>query len=120
MPDPELCALLDRADVVCQPSSYESHGIVLVEAMMWGKPVLSTRAGGISEVLEGDRNALLAAPGDVASTTAALRTLIDRPDLRGAFGRRSRERFERYFAIERVRPVMEALFAAALAADARA
>jgi glycogen synthase len=97
--DSDLEELYSRADLVCQPSRFESHGIVLVEAMMFGKPIVSTAAGGISEVVEEGANAMLAEPGDAISLAASLRRAIESPELRARFGARSRELYlERYEA----------------------
>jgi glycosyltransferase involved in cell wall biosynthesis len=96
--DDELEDLYGRADVVCVPSRYESHGVVLVEAMMFGKPIVACRAGGVPEVVEEGGNALLAAPGDVDSLAGSLRRVIVDEELRRRLGARSRslysERFE--------------------------
>lgn len=95
--DAELDRLYRGADIVCVPSRYESHGIVAVEAMMYGRPVVATAAGGVPDVLEDGGNALLAEPGDPHSLAACLRRLADDPDLRRRLGTRSRERYEQRF-----------------------
>jgi glycosyltransferase involved in cell wall biosynthesis len=95
--DEELDSLYAGADIVCVPSRYESHGVVLVEAMMFGKPIVACAAGGVPEVVEEGGNALLAAPGDPDSLADRLRRLLVDPDLRRRFGARSRALFEERF-----------------------
>jgi hypothetical protein len=107
----ELDRRLRAADIVCVPSRYESHSVVIVEAMMFGKPVVSCRTGGVPEVVQDGHNALLAPPGDAAALTAGLRRLIEDRDLRVAFGWASRRRFDERFAIGVVAPRMASLFA---------
>jgi glycosyltransferase involved in cell wall biosynthesis len=95
--DAELDRLYRRADLVCVPSRYESHGIVAVEAMMYGRPVVAAAAGGTPDVLEEGGNALLAQPGDPASLADCLARLAADPELRRRLGVRSRERYEERF-----------------------
>jgi hypothetical protein len=97
VPDPELHRLYAGADIVCVPSRYESHGIVLLEAMMLGRAIVTCDAGGIGEVVDADRNALVAAPDDVAALTHALRRLNADPALRTALGAAARRTFEQRF-----------------------
>jgi len=94
VPDERLWRIYAGADIVCAPSRYESYCNVLVEALMSGKPAVACLAGGMPEVVEHDRNGLLAAPGDVESLRTCLSRLIADRALRDRFGRRSRELYE--------------------------
>lgn len=96
--DAELLSLYRRADVVCVPSRYESHGVVLVEAMMFGKPIVSCATGGIPEVVEPDGNALLAPPGDARALADCLSRVAGDANLRARYGARSRAIYEERFA----------------------
>jgi hypothetical protein len=116
--DDRLHELYARADVVCQPSRYESHGIVLIEAMMFGRPIVTTSGGGIPEVVEPDGNALLAAPGDATSLARCLRAMLESPPLRDRMGHRSRELYATRFEIGVVARDMTALFETAARAHA--
>jgi hypothetical protein len=92
--DPETkLALLRQTDVVVMPSRYESFGLVGVEAMMFGKPVVSTLAGGIPEVVAHQETGLLAPPGDPEALADALRCLVADPQLRRRFGAAGRTRY---------------------------
>ena len=112
----ELDRLLAGADVVCQPSRYESHGVVLLEAMMFGKAIVTTSAGGIPEVVEDGGNALLARPGDTASLVRELRAAVSSDELRRRLGARSRERYLERFGLDAVTRGMVELFESAVAA----
>ena len=85
-------------DVLVAPSRFESFGLVLVEAMMYGKPAVACRAGGMVEVVEEDRTALLAEPGDAATLAACLDRLAGDAALRQAMGQAARQRYEARFA----------------------
>lgn len=100
--DAELDRLYSAADVVCAPSRYESHGIVLVEAMMFGKAVVTCDAGGIGEVVEPGRTAIVAPPGDAPALAACLRRVIGDPRLRDELGSAGRNAFQARFEAQTV------------------
>jgi glycogen synthase len=100
--DEQLYRLYAAADVVCLPSRYESFGLVLVEGMMFGKPVVGCAVGGMCEIVEPGDNGFLAVPGDAASLAECLGRLIESEALRREFGRRSRARYEQRYALPRV------------------
>ena len=71
------------ADVVLFPVRWdEPFGLVPLEAMACGTPVVATGLGGSSEFLRDGENCVLAAPDDVESTVGAVRRLAASPDLR--------------------------------------
>jgi len=73
--DADLVALYRGAAAVCVTSRHEGFGLPVVEAMACGVPVVAARATALPEA--GGEVALYAEPGDVASTVAALRLLLD-------------------------------------------
>jgi glycosyltransferase involved in cell wall biosynthesis len=64
----ETMHYMSAADIYCMPSWYEAFGIVYLEAMMHGKPVIAVQGQGISEVIEHGKTGLLVPPKDVEST----------------------------------------------------
>jgi glycosyltransferase involved in cell wall biosynthesis len=84
-------------DIFVAPSRFESFGLILVEAMMFGKPVVTCRTGGIVEIAEEGRTALFAEPGDPVSLKECLERLIRDPLLRVALGSAGRKRYEDRF-----------------------
>ncbi|MCH8314438.1 MAG: glycosyltransferase [Planctomycetes bacterium] len=62
---------LQAADCVVQPSLHETFGVVLIEALACGRPVIATRCGGPEDIVD-ESNGLLVEPGDTAALGAAM------------------------------------------------
>lgn len=79
--DEEKIARLKGASVFCAPSLHgESFGVVLIEAMAAGTPVVASSLAGYQNVATHDVDALLVAPGDASALGSALNTvLFERP-----------------------------------------
>lgn len=90
-------------DIFVAPSRYESFGLVFLEAMMFAKPCVGTRVGGIQEVVTDGVTGLLVHPGDPQALAVAVQRLIDDPVLRSEIGNAARQSFERNFGIELMR-----------------
>jgi len=69
-----------RSDILVLPSLWEGYGIVLLEAMSFGLPVIATRVGGIPEIVSDGRNGLLVEAGNVPDLARAMRYLIEHPE----------------------------------------
>jgi glycosyltransferase involved in cell wall biosynthesis len=78
------------ADVVAIPSLHESFGLIALEAMALGKPIVASSVGGLSEVLRG-ADAFLVEPGDPAELAAAIDSVQERLHSEPEFGARNRE-----------------------------
>ena len=98
----EMPALLRSADaVVCVPW-YEPFGIVPLEAMACGVPVVASAVGGqIDSVVDG-ATGVHVPPRDPDALVAALRTLLDHPERRAVLGAAGRRRAQERFAFDRV------------------
>lgn len=78
----ELFAKYRTADAFVLPSYSEGFPNVLLEAAAHGVPIVSTRVGGIDELLGHEREGLLVPPGDSGAIAAAVARLDDDPKLR--------------------------------------
>jgi glycogen(starch) synthase len=95
--DAQLEQHLQNCDIFVAPSRYESFGLVFLEAMMFAKPVVGCRAGGMNEVIEDGVTGLLAEPGDVSSLVSAFSALLNDPVKRAEFGEAGRERYLQHY-----------------------
>jgi glycogen synthase len=100
--DEELLQHYANCDIFVSPSVFESFGLIFIEAMMFGKPVIGCRAGGMVEIIRDGENGFLAEPGDWISLFDALLKLIESKELRERFGRCSREIFTAQFTRQRM------------------
>ena len=75
------------ADVTVLPSHYESFGMVALEAMACGSPVVASRVGGLTTTVRDGVTGFLVAEGDVNALASRLETLLADPDLRWRLGR---------------------------------
>jgi glycosyltransferase involved in cell wall biosynthesis len=94
--DDEVARWYRCADVFCLPSVQEAFGIVFLEAMASGLPVVATRAAAIPEVVPDGQAGLLVPPGDVDALAAALTVLLREPARRAAYGAHGQARARRY------------------------
>jgi glycosyltransferase involved in cell wall biosynthesis len=111
--DPEH--LLREADVFVLSSSREGFPVVVLEAMASGLPVVSTRVGGVSEILQDGENGMLVPPGDPGALAAAIRRLMTDSTLRASLGRRARETVASRFSLDRAVERYGRLYETALA-----
>ncbi len=95
----DIAALLRGAHIACQPSSYrEGLPKSALEAMAAGKPLVATDIPGCREAVVDGVTGLLVPPRNPAALAAALRQLIEAPQLRATMGAAARLRAEQYFA----------------------
>ena len=111
-PRDDVPRLLAACDVVVHPSVLaEPFGRVLVEAMLAGRPVVATDAGGVPEVVTDGETGVLVPPGDARALGEALDALRREPMRAAALARRgathARQRFSRDAMLAGVRRVLD-------------
>lgn len=112
----QVTRLLNEAHILVAPSATagdgDQEGIpnVLKEAMATGLPVVSTRHGGIPELVEDGVSGFLVAERNVDALTDRLAYLIDHSDLWPAMGRAGRLKVEREFDLERLNDALVELY----------
>ena len=81
-----------RAWVTVVPSRSEAFGLVNIESMSVGTPVVASAVGGIVELFDDGKEGFLVPPGDCRTLADRLRSLIENPDLRARMGQTARQR----------------------------
>lgn len=92
VPLERLAAELRSAEVFCLPSLQEGFGIVFLEAMAAGLPIVAARAGAVPETVPDGECGILVPPGDSEALAAALGPLVGDATLRRRMGEAGRRR----------------------------
>ena len=98
-PREELEKLYEDSDIFVAPSRYESFGIIYLEAMKYGKPVVACNSGGTPEVVNDGETGILANPGDYRSLANAMLKLSNDKSLRVKMGTAGRKTIEEKFSL---------------------
>ena len=98
----EAVALYSSAEVFTSPSIYEPFGIVNLEAMACGTPIVSTKVGGIKDVVLDGKTGILVGPKNQEEVAEAVNKLLADKELAKRMGEKGRERVEKKFSWERV------------------
>ncbi len=93
---------MQSADLFVAPSIYESFGLIFLEAMRWGTPVIGTTAGGIPEIVQDGESGLLVPPDDPARLAATIVGALRDEPLRRRLGEAGRRRVESCFTVEQM------------------
>lgn len=104
VPNPDVAALMQAADVLLMPSLAEGFPRLLLEAMAAGLPFVATDVGGVSEVVPSIIREQLVPPGDVEAAARRVASLLAQPELRRTLAEAGLRHVQRY-AVERVAPV---------------
>jgi glycosyltransferase involved in cell wall biosynthesis len=103
----EKNAAFARSDVLCHPTFYDTFGLVLLEAMACGLPVVATRWCSIPLIVDDGQTGFLVEPHDPGDVADRLSELAENPQLRQDMGLAGREKFLLEFTlpvhIERMR-----------------
>lgn len=91
-----------KCDIFVAPSRFESFGLIFLEAMREGKPVIGCNAGGMPEIIIDGVTGILASPGDTQSLSDAIIHLIEDEHLRKNMGKEGRKRFIEHFTSKKM------------------
>jgi len=97
----DLQKLYNICDLFVLPSKLEGFGIVLVEAMVAGKPIVATNVGGIPEVVKDKRNGLLVEVNDKEKLAEAMDYFLENPDIASKVGNYNRKYVNERFSWEK-------------------
>lgn len=107
----EIRDWLDRADLFVHTSRWEGFGLVLLEAMLAGLPVVATRVSAVPEVVADGETGLLFEPGDAEGIGDAIDALLGDPPRAAALGAAGLLRARTRFSVARMADRTIALYA---------
>jgi glycogen synthase len=120
LPIDEVVQLYSHAAVFVCPSIYEPFGLINLEAMACGTPVVASRVGGIPEVVVDGETGLLVEPGDPVALADALRRVLDDPARAARMGEAGRRRVEANFSWDRIASLTLEVYRQAMEVHGRA
>ncbi|WP_026674707.1 1,4-alpha-glucan branching protein domain-containing protein [Alkalihalobacterium bogoriense] len=88
--------LYHEASVVCIPSVYEPFGIVALEAMACGKPIVASNTGGLKEVVVHNQTGIIVPPCDSERLAEGIIELLSKPNRAEQLGERGRQEVQQY------------------------
>lgn len=114
--DTELSEQYRRCSFFVLPAVYDKHGdteglgVVMIEAMSYGKPVIASNVGGITDVVEHGVNGLLVPSGDASALAEAMMQLADNEKLRQMLGKNAKRSVDARFNWNRIIDNLIALY----------
>jgi 1,4-alpha-glucan branching enzyme len=94
--DAELVRILKSSDVVAVPSRFEPFGIIALEAMAAGAPVVVSKVGGLAEIVEDSVDGLEVEPDNPGSIAEATVRVLEDGELAASLAEKGRKRAEAY------------------------
>jgi glycosyltransferase involved in cell wall biosynthesis len=89
-------------DIFVHPSRWEGFGLVFLEAMAAGVPIIATRTSAIPEIVEDGETGLLVPVDDEDALSDALSLLLADPPLRKQMGMAGRRRLDEHFSVQKM------------------
>jgi glycosyltransferase involved in cell wall biosynthesis len=102
VPNLQMVKHYQNADILVNPSFSESFGRSLIEAMACQVPVVATRVGGMTEIVDEGNTGILVKPGDAPALGEAMLRLLSEEGLRTRMGEAARERAVELFSWESI------------------
>ncbi len=98
----DLSDLMPELDLLVHPARQEGLGVAVMEAMSSGVPVITSTAGGITDLLENEVHGLTFEPGDRSGLFNAMVLMISDAELRARFKTAAREHIRDQFSVEKM------------------
>jgi len=108
------CDALVLPAIVTETGDTEGLGVVLIEAMGYGKPVIASSAGGIVDIVADGETGLLVPPGDAEALAQAIRRAMDNPEDLAAIAKRGSEFAEHRFGWDAIVGDLKAVYQTAV------
>jgi glycogen synthase len=95
--DEELARVSEESDIFCVPSRYESFGLIYIEAMRYGLPVVACNTGGVPDIVKDGETGILCKTQTAKELEIALARLIRDAAERQRMGEQGRARYLKHF-----------------------
>ncbi len=112
----QLAAWYAAADVLVVPSWYEPFGMVILEGMLYGLPIIAAKVGGPEEIIEHERTGIHFPPKDVDALSKSITRLATDSDLRKRLGIAAAREVRRNWLWSHAVKKMQAVYREAIAA----
>ena len=97
--DEELLKAYAECDIFLAPSRFESFGLIAIEAMRYGKPVIAGNVGGLAEVVIDNKTGILVNPDSAEDIAKAILVLCQDSELRQSLGKNAAKAYEHQFTV---------------------
>jgi len=98
----DIPKLMNCATMLLMPSTYEPFGLTALQAAQLGRPVVASRVGGLTEIIQADKTGILVEPNNANSLAAAVRYLLQSPEIMATMGRQARDHVMEKFSTEKM------------------
>jgi glycosyltransferase involved in cell wall biosynthesis len=102
IPHAQVLGRMASATATIVPSRIEAFGLVYIESMAVGTPVVASRVGGIPEIVRDGVDGLLAPPDDPGALASCIKAILSNPQLRQQMSVNARQRFLSTFEQTRI------------------
>lgn len=106
----EKATMLRLSDMLVVPSLYEPFGMVALEGMTAGIPVIASRTGGMATIIEHERTGLLFSPGNAPELSEKIKGLLENPEWSKKLGINAMDEVKQKYNWEDVREQTEAVY----------
>ena len=97
-------------DVLALPSLWEGFGIVLIEAMAAGKPVITTNVSNMPEIVRNNQDGILIPPNDETKLAEAIKYFYNNPAKKVLMGKNAQQKVKEFYTIKRMVDETESYF----------
>lgn len=91
----------EYADLFMLPSNYEGLPMVIIEAMSFGKPVVASNVGGISEIVRDGQNGYVV-KNDASAFAEKIQSILDNPTTKETFAKNARDIFQKELTVDKM------------------
>jgi len=105
--DEELKKEFQKAEIFVLPSYEESQGVVVLEAMAMGKPIVASKWGGISYMVEDKKQGFLVDPQNPKEISEALNSILKNPELKKSMSKNSLIKAKKFSTTQTVKKTIE-------------